>query len=343
LFVVVWGIHRADPMTHANAATRTVVEAVDGESTPPRWFSDRSPWNTPIARDVAVFSQSDKWMSGLQDSIAEIDINQNPWTPKVVMAHAKAPRGRVGLSNGWKLDSVPLPVSLAPSSDSDGHTAIIDLARGREYDFFRLARQGGQWQAAAGVVLRVQGSGWWNGTYSAGGVSGPWGARASGAALAGGLIRVQDAKAGVIPHALACAAPKQLIGPPVSPARTGDGSGGAGAMPMGSHLQLDPSLNISSLGLEPGEEMIARALQTYGAYIVDSSSGLACYAQNSSTLGSNPYPASWSNGISKQLISHMRVVTPPPPPVYDNRATLCQPHRLAQRSKCRPTAAGTAG
>jgi hypothetical protein len=100
-------------------------------------------------------------------------------------------------------------------------------------------------------------------------------------------------------------------------------------MPMGSRLQLDPSLDVAALGLEAGEEMLARALQDYGAYIVDSTqpNGFACFASNSSTLNPSPYPSTWANGISKELFSRMRVVSPPSPPSYDHRAVFNQPRR----------------
>ncbi len=291
-----------------------------------RWFGSSSPWNTPVG-SASVVSQSSSWVGALYNAVGGINVNQGSWTPTVFVADASTPRGRVQLANGWSMDDVPLPSNLRPSGDSDAHAVIIDSARGREYDFFALSGGSGAWSAHAGIVFRLDGSGWWNGGYSSGGVSGPWGARASSAALGGGLIRPSEVQAGVIPHALACAAPKGLIGPAVSPATTSDGSGGSGAMPMGSRLQLDPSVDVGSLGLEPGEEMIARALQTYGAYIVDSSSAFACYAQNTSTMGSNPYPSSWSNGISKSLIQRLRVVQPPAAPTYDDRTTFGQPHK----------------
>jgi hypothetical protein len=100
-------------------------------------------------------------------------------------------------------------------------------------------------------------------------------------------------------------------------------------MPMGSRLQLDPSLDVAALGLEAGEEMIARALQDYGAYIVDSTqpNTFACFASNSSTLNGSTYPSTWANGISKELFASMRVVSPPPPPSYDHRAVFNQPRR----------------
>jgi hypothetical protein len=292
-----------------------------------RWFASSSPWNTPIRSDQPAVEQTWAWIKELEGAIGQININQRAWTPTLLIARKSTPRGSVRLDNGWKLTDVPLSPWLKPSADSDAQAIVLDAARNREYDFFLLRGGHGNWSAHAGVVLRLDGSGWYDGTYCARRICGPWGARASSAALAGGLIRPTEVKQGVIPHALACAAPKHLIGPPVSPATTGDGTGGPGAMPMGSRLQLDPSVDIATLGLEPGEEMIARALQVYGAYIVESSSAFACYARNSSTLSPSAYPASWANGIRKDILWRMRVVAPPPRPKYDNRAVFGQPSR----------------
>lgn len=271
-------------------------------------------------------SQSSTWISQLYNSVGQINVNQGSWTPGVFYADASTPRATWTLPNGWIINDAPVPASLQPSSDSDAHAVIVDTSRGLEYDFFGLTRSSSSpsgWTASAGVVGRLSGSGWWNNSL------GPWGARASGAELVGGLILKTDVTSGSINHALACAAPKSLIGPAISPATTSDGSGGSAAMPMGSRLQLDPSVDLSTLPLEPGEAMVARALQQYGCYVVDSSSTLAIYAQNFNFLpgGTNPYPSSWSNGISRELIKHMRVVDPPATPTYDDRVLVGQPHQ----------------
>jgi hypothetical protein len=296
-----------------------------------RWWSDASPWNTPIAADAQVVPQSDAWIDALYASSGNININQGAWTPGVFWADESAPHEDfVPSSDGWHFEDVPIPAGLQPSGDSDAHAVIIDIPRARAYDFFGLKGGPGQWSSHANVIFRLDGSGWYDGSYSAGGVTGPWGARATSAALGGGLIRPEDVAANVIPHALSCASDKYVNGPPVSPATTGDGLGGSGAMPMGSRLQLDPSLDIGALGLEPGEEMIAEALQAYGCYIVDSTFGvLVIYAQNfeSSLDGVNPYPGSWAGGMSRELIKLMRIVEPPPPPEYDNRDTFGQPYK----------------
>jgi hypothetical protein len=79
---------------------------------------------------------------------------------------------------------------------------------------------------------------------------------------------------------------------------------------MGARLQLDPSLNLSSLGLSRWQKTIARALQVYGAYVAESSTGLALFAQNPVNYRSNPYP--WASGpyafLPKTLVSRLRVL-----------------------------------
>ncbi len=295
-----------------------------------RWFSDTSPWNTPIPASAQPVADSSRWISALAASVGGINVNQGAWCPAVYYPPPGTQRQTVQLDNGWRIDGVPIPGNVKPSGDSDAHLCIIDTEQNMAWEFFAWRGSPGAWGAHAGIVFGLGNHGWWDGTYSSGGLSGPWAARASGAALSGGLIRKTEAAAGVIPHALSACAPKGVIGPPVVPARTSDGSGGSGAMPMGSRIQLDPAVNIATLGLSAGEEMIARAMQTYGVYVTDSSSAFAIYAENfagGSNPGSNPYPPSWGNGLPKVLIERSRIVASPTGVVWDNRATFGQPHK----------------
>ncbi len=49
----------------------------------------------------------------------------------------------------------------------------------------------------------------------------------------------------------------------------------------GGHIQLDPSLDVTTLGLNPAALAIARALQKYGAFIGDYSGATALFADSS--------------------------------------------------------------
>ncbi len=160
-------------------APKPQVKTVAGVSetrraTEQRWFSSTSPWNTPVGA-AGVLPRSASWVGALYNAVGGINMNYQAWTPTVFVADASTPRGPVRLDNGWVMEDVPLPAGLHASGDSDAHAVIIDSARGREYDFFALSGGSGAWSAHAGIVFRLDGSGWWNGGYSSGGVSGPVG------------------------------------------------------------------------------------------------------------------------------------------------------------------------
>lgn len=290
------------------------------------YFAADSPWNIPISVNPTLASNSASLSAVLAGSGVPLGVNQGAWTPGVFYADASTPRKRVLLKNGWIADDVPFPADFKSSGDADAHAVVHDKSTGRLYESYGLTNN----PVSGMIVAHADGSGWWDGNYSSGGVTGPWGCRASSASLMGGLILPEDIAAGDIPHALSCSLRKNLIGPPISPATTGDGVY-SGPIPMGSRLQLDPAFDLSPY--EPGDQMIGRCLKRYGVFIVESSNAdtgsMAIYARNfnSSLGGKNPYPASWSNGLPDVWAKHMRVIAPPPRPVYDNRATFGQPHK----------------
>jgi len=71
----------------------------------------------------------------------------------------------------------------------------------------------------------------------------------------------------------------------VSPASTGHPANGiiseSEGVPCGGRLQLDPSLDVDTLGLSPAGRTVARALQVYGAYVGDFSGSINVYADGS--------------------------------------------------------------
>jgi len=317
--------------SQTTTTTTTTTGTATTTSTPPpsRYFDSGSPYNVPIG-NAAVHPKSAQWIGELYNGILGVNVNQSAWTPGIFYADASTPRKTVPIDEGWTLDDVPIPSNLAPSSDEDAYAIIIDTARGRAYEFFSLQKSSTSpsgWWARTANILRLDGSGVWNGDL------GPWGALASSMGMLGGLILKSDVDAGVINHALFCGAPKNLIEggwDGIPPATTSDGSGPAGSMPMGSRLQLDPSLDLSKIPLESGEAIIVRALQQYGCYVALSTGpAFLVFAQNYKFLPgeTNPYPSSWGNGISKELVRYMRVVEGPPAPSYDDRTVFGQPHK----------------
>ena len=109
-------------------------------------------------------------------------------------------------------------------------------------------------------------------------------------------------------------------------------------MPMGSRIQMDPTVNLDSLAfLRPADKIICKALQVYGAYTSEStnsgSGATSLYFQQynigdgASPLGNiSPFP---SSPMSKEVFRYCRIVAPPPTPLYDTRTSIVgtgEPH-----------------
>jgi hypothetical protein len=112
------------------------------------------------------------------------------------------------------------------------------------------------------------------------------GPRACGFPLVAGLIRTEEVEAGVIDHALVVAYPHIRAGMYTAPAstaqnRVGNDSIKTRGIPCGGRVQLDPNLDLNTIGLSQTGKVIARALQKYGAYVGDFSGSMSLYAENS--------------------------------------------------------------
>jgi hypothetical protein len=153
--------------------------------------------------------------------------------------------------------SVPIPHDAAPNSGSDGAMVTVDEGSSKIFEFWRAAKHGDQWSADWGAVNSLTGSGW-------GGSS-----TGSGASRLAGVVRVEEIRAGEIPHALALQTNNACttFRPPAI--KTDGKSTGADCIPEGARLQLDPVVDLSTLGLSKGALAVATAMQRYGGYIVD--------------------------------------------------------------------------
>ena len=171
----------------------------------------------------------------------------------------------------------------------------------------------GDFYASAAVLTDLTGTGFFSGYH---------GTRAGGMSAVGGLIRRDELLNLNIPHALAVAMYPQALNRDapngqrfVWPASWADGKSGdnlganygtTGNLYMGSLLIIPANINISSLGLGDQGLAVAKALQDYGAYITDTSSGnIVYYAEAGSN---NIIQSSLWKDVAK-LTPYLRVVT----------------------------------
>ena len=235
-------------------------------------------------------------------------VSLRQWSVPVYVATRRTPRVRVRLTAGWAprnaMLRVPIPRRARADAQADGHLAIIDRARGCEYDFWQARKGSGGWSASWGNAIRTRSTGIF-----------PYGlsARASGFALTAGVIFPGELARRRINHALVFAYPHVRRGGPVRPATQSDGSESiAGALPMGARLQLRPGLNLRGLGLKPWQMTIARALRRYGMFLGDTGGTVALRAVSPQSYTRNPYRgelrSSPTVSLPDVLIRNMRVL-----------------------------------
>jgi hypothetical protein len=277
-----------------------------------RPFDDTSPWNTVIPSGAAIdpssasmianFStisgQTTFWINIQQYSVPVYWVDSKT-TPMVTVS---ASLGGTGFRTGAASDSVsagtgpaPIPTGAMPAAGTDMHMSIVDRTAEMEWGFWDAVDGTGGWTAGEASTLDLSGSGlrppsndssWWAGQ----------GPRACGYGLIAGLITVDEVKAGNIRHALVLAYPhieSRYYTPPASSAQgTTSEALPTRGIPCGGHVQLDPTLDITTLGLTPAGLAIARALQQYGAFIGDFSGAMSLYADASPTA-----QAYWASGL----------------------------------------------
>jgi hypothetical protein len=273
-----------------------------------RLYSDASPLNQRIGAGATIDAASSLMV---QQLVTEVEAKGWPiatgaWTNSVYYADASTPRYDVAMTSphysGKSLASVPIPGSARVPSDSDGGLVVVDRSTGCEYDFARAARTAdGNWSAWFANAIPTNGSGIYPFAEAP---------SASGFANVAGTIFPEELAAGRIEHALAFTMNNTKAGGPVWPATASDGwSTVPGAIPEGARLQLDPNLDLDALGLTPWQKTIARALQEYGMYLVDTGGAVALRVQHSvSTSLSYPWGPGDYGYMPKALARHLRVL-----------------------------------
>ncbi|HVU11468.1 MAG TPA: hypothetical protein VHD90_09325 [Phototrophicaceae bacterium] len=281
LLIALMGCWIGDPLNARASSVSPSCAATTNEF--PVAFNANSIWNKPIAADVRINPDSSQMIDYLlarfsdpENVEVELDGLAWPWSIPIYQANATSPRARVCSTDHETActDDVPIPDNALPSPDSDQKIVVIDCSANppRAWSFWRLTQPDGlhtDWTVPHGAY------GWADLSSNGDGLQnhdgGQWGGRASSWNYYAGLIFPEEIAQGHIDHALALNLPAEAVSETaIWPARSSDGwSSDRYAIPMGSHVQLDPALDINALPLSPGAKIIARALQVYGAWVGD--------------------------------------------------------------------------
>jgi hypothetical protein len=226
-------------------------------------FATTSPWRQSIPANPRIDLNSAAMIAHIQPR-PRMPANLVEVAVPIYRVSADTPTQTVTCTKDWGVCPfagwpVPIPDGATPNSGPDHSMVTIDESKATTFEFWQAAKNDDQWSTSWGAVNSLAGTGW-------GGVS-----TGSGASRLGGVIRVHEIAAGEIPHALALQTNNAC---PVfrPPALKSDGeSDRSDCIPEGARLQLDPSLDLTELGLTRGELVVATAMQRYGGYIMDQS------------------------------------------------------------------------
>lgn len=168
---------------------------------------------------------------------------------------------------------VPIPATAVPSPGRDNQLTIYSPSTDQLWEFWKATLDEDGWSACWGGRIDEV-------SRSTGAFDGAAGASAAGVAVSGGAVTVDEARRGRIDHALSLAIPEIASGDRWSwPAQRTDGrSDDEGAILMGQRFRLDPDVDVSALDLHPVAEAVARAAQSYGFVVTDTSGAVSLSA-----------------------------------------------------------------
>ncbi len=276
-------------------------------------FPASSVWNTPVEA-APTASNSSAEIGYFLAHVKYPNMTLRAWGVSVAQTHATDPSFDVPCLV-WTnctlsaFGKVQIPATAAPDPSADGQMAVYDAASGREWDMWQARSQSGTWTSSAGAVVSTAG----NGVAQAGTAAGD----AANFPLLGGLIRPEEISQGRIDHALVFGMPGVSDLGHVCPATHNDGStSDPNALEEGTHLQLDPSVDVDSLAIPAWEKPVVRAMQTYGMYLRDGGGTFSIYAENPVSRGYDAWskagmPAGDSVSLTGIPWQKLRVVAAP--------------------------------
>jgi hypothetical protein len=262
-----------------------------------RFYADDSFWNTPIGSSPTLDPNSAAILAGSFIPYAgrSAFANGDDWGISLVYA---SPTDKVyTIPHATYYDYGPLsfaiPKGALPTTGSDHHLVVLN--GNQEFDLWNAVynKSSDTWTAGSRFIVDPTG---WGANAAPGQFAG--GAVAAGFSELGGVVRPEEIKQGHIDHALSIMVPTIRSGYIAAPATATDGVvNNIGAIPEGAHIQLDPSFNVDAQNWPTWEKVMAKALQTYGAYVSDHGGAVAFYGQTDMNAGN----MTWASvGVPKE-------------------------------------------
>jgi hypothetical protein len=265
----------------------------------PGVFAPTSVWRTPFKDSNALDSRSPRFVSALNRQVRTIGTGfaTTKWSVPVYRVPADQPLVRVTIDNGNRdlqqaFEAVPVPSDARPADGTDAHLVVYQPSQDRMWEMFQATRRADGWHARyGGRILNVSTNpGYYRDVRSTSGAvveRNWWGATATSLPLMGGLITLDDLRAGEIDHAVSIAVPRVLVGKKVFPAQRSDGRySDSTAIPEGLRYRLDPAVDVDKLAGPPIVKMIARAAQRYGLIVRDGGGAVSAYGEDPTPSGS---------------------------------------------------------
>jgi hypothetical protein len=285
-----------------------------------RPYADDSPWNRPVGRmrgqPAGLHERLTSDPSQYTFPVYEVTsgtplrtVRFDGWYSRVYAGGTRLANVRGGSGSG-ETARVPIPAHARAAAGYDAQVILVNRDTGEEWDMSNVTpRADGSYDVMnVGRYVTT-----WSAVPPLDGNRQPYFLRGAKIPYLAGLVRACEIARGRINHALAFAYPGTT---PrwVYPATHSDGRTPVGAgLPMGTRLQLDPSIGAATIKRRwrcTGPCLtIARALQRYGMYVIDTSGRPKLMMEYDAT-------AKWKGVVTASTpsaipVERLRIVPPP--------------------------------
>lgn len=264
----------------ATCSLVVLASAADESKITGRFFKQTSTWYTPIPANPLLMPESEKFIQKLVErtSAKSLAVSFRDYAVPIWKSRSDIKNTTVEVTSeiskaqGWNV--VPIPAEAVPAGNEaslsgsyrDGHMVVIGYDGMSVWDFYQAVKYpDGRWKAKYLRKWDLAGEGI-NQPYD-----GLGSAHVAPTPLIHGLITYSEIAEGEITHAIAFTMDSARAGSPGVYPAAGPNSGRCSdpyCLELGFRLQLDPTLDISTLGLNRFGEITARALQKYGMMFV---------------------------------------------------------------------------